>query len=408
MQLFFNLRLCYSRLKMRRFGRLTDYLIVGAALLTIVPFRSASASRANLAIYELVVLAMFGLLFLSGRWRLPRRFFWLAVSVFVTFLWILASCLWSADKNFSLNAASIYGVAALLFIGLLVVFEKSQRRQLWLYGYLATAAIVSVIGMMTLSANGADRLEIGLMLSNAAAGFLLPAVLLVLFDGRRLSRLKPPFNVVFWLAGLAILAGFFLTFSRGGWFCLIIASLFIAWFHYPRKIVAAVGLISLVALSSLVVLFSHQAHPGQKSLLGHGLERDAGGTLRDRQIYAKSAFEMFTQHPVIGAGAGSYRIESVSYQTDASIYSVNAHASLLQFAAEFGAIGVVLLINVAWQIIRLVKINRGQIAVIGATFGLALHFLVEIDLLYPVIIFLLASLTALMVSNSKQITSATK
>jgi hypothetical protein len=384
---------------MRRLGRPTDILIVGAALLTLIPFHYAIASRSNLAIAEISVLIMCGLLFLSGHWRLPRQFFWLATSVFATFIWILVSCQWSADKNFSFNTASIYGIAALLFIGLLVAFKDKPRRNLWLYGYLAVAAITSIIGFITLDANGAGRLEIGLMLSNAVAGFLLPATLVVIFNGRQLAGKNPLGIILFWMAGFSVLAGFFLTFSRGGWFCFVIAAAFIAWFRYPKKFVLAAAVITLVGLSVMVMMFSnHARQPAQRSLVTQGLERDAGGTLHDRKIYAKSAWDMFIDHLIIGAGSGSYRIESVSDQSGASIYSVNAHASLLQFGAEFGLVGLVLLGNVIFQIVRLIKINRERVVIIGATFGLALHFLVEIDLLYPLIVFLLASLAALSVS----------
>lgn len=382
-----------------------DFTLLTFSLVAIVPFNLAIASRANLVVYQLVMLGLFGLLFFPTVRQLPMRYHRLLFGLGLLLGWIVLSSFWGFNVNSALNMSFVYGMAVVLFISLLVMFESAWLRCFWLLGYLVVAAAAVIASLSALNDGNVGRIQVGLMLANSAAGFLLPAVVVVLFEWPKIKPWPHIQQIAVVILGLVILAGFFLTFSRGSFVCLAVISLFILGFKYSRWAAITVAVVLAFLLVGYVSLSNHvakTASSNNQSLISRGLLRDTNTTLHDRKIYAKSALDLFRQYPFFGAGAGSYRVVAMGDQAGATVFSTNAHASILQFMSEFGLVGLGLLGYVSWQLFGFLKIAfRRQLIIVAAALALGLHFMIEIDLIYPPLVFLFASLMALAVSYSQ-------
>ncbi len=195
-------------------------------------------------------------------------------------------------------------------------------------------------------------------------------VLLVLFPlalFRFWREQSPMLRVLALVATFLILAGVFLTFSRGG--AVSVAAIFglLVVFRY----IGARGLlISLVALVLAVIVVA-PTYLGRLESLG-GLEAllssDAGdipdGAIIGRTTAQLAALQTFVTHPLVGAGPGNFfTVYSQPYANDLGIgfyeEARRAHNLYLETAADDGILGLVAMLGIMLStVIGLGRVRR--------------------------------------------------
>jgi O-antigen ligase len=397
----FGWRSNFARLKLDR-----RLLAVGLLVLLIVPFNGGIFNRFNLIAAGCLVLIT-ALLVLPGKYRqVSNSDRLLHTSLAVLLIWLFISILWSGDKYNALSTSFMYGVAILAFIIAQFSFTIPLSRRQWLWAYFLIAAIASLIGIHTILETQIVRLLIGLILANSAAAFLLPAIIVYFFGRAELEIGNQKAKFILAIISLVILAGFLLSSSRGAFVCLAMAIILLLGLRHNWRIVLSAGVFFLILIVLALKIISHSASIQDNS---SGVVRDAfrspKGTLHDRKIYAQSAWDIFKAHPILGAGAGSYRGIGITYQYNTYTPSTNAHASGLQFLAEFGLVGGLLLGFVIAQVLQLywrARKNPNAQAYIFASLALALHFAIDIDLIYPPLLLLLAIISGMSLATIKK------
>ncbi len=386
-----------------------ELLILSLALLLIIPFNQGIANRVNFLLYGAVIILVSLLVLLDRKQKLLLQNQFLIASVVVLIAWIFASTLWSYNKYSALSTAYTYGLGAIVFIVLLGLFKYQYLRRSWLWAYLSISALSGLVGVWAITQNVIERVQFGAILANSAAGFLLPAIIMLLYGRSQLKPRSPLLKLCLVGLGLCIAIGFILTFSRGALLCFMIATLVFVSFRYHRQLVLIYSFVTFLTFGFVLAKVNHwQISQNNQSYLTQNVFRSTTETLHDRKIYAESALSLFKQHPLVGAGAGSYRIVGIINQPEVYMLSTNAHASFLQFLSEFGLIGGLLLALVVSQIGY--KFWRGlhnsdSQAYIAAALALTIHFAIDIDLIYPPLIFLLVSITALALGSTETETS---
>ncbi len=135
-----------------------------------------------------------------------------------------------------------------------------------------------------------------------------------------------------------------------------------------------------VAAASLAVL-AGLASPDMRERVAELAHPRQTVAVRSRYWMARVAWAMWREHPWAGAGGGAYSREYLDglgrlfperkehWHLEAAMYAREAHCDILQFGAEFGAVGVALLGILAWMVA--VRIRRGPLADRTAAAGVA-------------------------------------
>jgi len=136
------------------------------------------------------------------------------------------------------------------------------------------------------------------------------------------------------LAMLAYSAAIYTTFSRGG--LLGFFSVLVVIGLRVRSQVMRVAAIGLMALAGIAVAYFWQRADGFASL-----DRDA--TLNQRFITLKAGMEMFTDHPLLGVGAGCSVVAFADYAPGGALThkALIVHNTVVQALAELGLLGSV-------------------------------------------------------------------
>ena len=202
-----------------------------------------------------------------------------------------------------------------------------------------------------------------------------------------LEQLYSPFGLIFILFLFAILA----TRSIGGIGSLFIVILIVAvamLYKRVSKLQVMVGL-SCVFIVALLIVLNSDFHTFSKEL--NNLEF----TLKRRLAISQAAFRMVIDNWFVGVGAGAF-YSSFSPYRDLSVgnsFYHFAHNDYLQFWAEYGLIGIVILCIMVIQCIRVncsvLKQSRNvyrrtfAYASIYSTLLIAIHSVVDFPLQIP-------------------------
>jgi len=163
-------------------------------------------------------------------------------------------------------------------------------------------------------------------------------------------------------AGGLILAGVFLTYSRGAFLTLVVLALAMAavgWIR-PIRLALAAG---FLAVSLAVVAPGYYARVASISeagrlVTGEGMS-EVGGSIRGRATEMLAALNVFLDHPVLGVGPGQYMpfySERYQQRPDVAFRSLNrqrrAHTLYFELAAETGLVGLLLFLGVIAAVLR--------------------------------------------------------
>lgn len=193
--------------------------------------------------------------------------------------------------------------------------------------------------------------------------------------------LLPKKNRFPWLLFVGV--GVFLTFSRGGMLGWIIVLIMMTLTRVisPKKIVLGVitiGMLFLVA-TSLGVGWTGDGSSFYSQLDSVALQRVQGITggsnsvvedesTAQRAGIAEKGWQMFLERPVFGYGIGS------TFDYSITGFPVSTHNTFLLFAAEYGAIGVLILPLAIYAVIHRARGETSRIGIVFAAFILVVSF----------------------------------
>jgi O-antigen ligase len=344
-------------------------------LLGAVAIVVATVSRPEIGIATALAmfpLANFGLLDL-GILSWPS---WLPVALWVAFVFALAVIHnWRREQPFPRMGIALIvylGVIIISFgvadsqtdalpvlrsvtVGLLLFFAtaisvRDRRSALWVLGGIAVSALLEgavaiyqqttgndLYGFVTTSGSVVSRAVAGLHQPNQLGGFLVILVPFIV-AGFLISRRG---RLFFGLALVFAVLGIYASFSRGAMVALVAIPLF---FMTKRQL--------LVLLPAFLVLLLI-ATPGVIRERFDTLS-SSGDEVATRTDIWRAAIDIWEQHPVFGAGAGSFPTEYAKARIPGKLYLPNrriqppphAHNVFLQQLAESGLVGFLSLVAI--------------------------------------------------------------
>jgi putative inorganic carbon (HCO3(-)) transporter len=168
---------------------------------------------------------------------------------------------------------------------------------------------------------------------NAAAAYL--SVLLALAIGLFLTQIKIAGK---WLAVAVLATGsiaLILTFSRGGWIALAVASALICFFTWRRRRNSLKILTAALVILTIVYLPFHD-------LISSRILGDDKGSAESRIPLDRLAFRMIADHPILGIGANNFTVVMDRYLTSEfrSEWLYTVHNTYLLVWTETGIFGL--------------------------------------------------------------------
>lgn len=246
----------------------------------------------------------------------------------------------------TLKAAVVVLLAVGAVLGGLSIFQDVTDT----YGnqYLGFAQTAGVDPLETVDADTTVRLGGPIGEANRYAQImliLLPLALMAFLTAR--SR---PTRILAAGAGMAILAGALLTFSRGAGVALIVLVAIAIILRYVRlrdAIIVAVALMIGVYVFAPRYLLRIESLEGVSALVGGSTEGPDGAIL-GRATSNLAALNVFLEYPLVGVGPGQYVAEySQEYGNELGLRyretARRAHNMVLEVAADTGIAGVVTL-----------------------------------------------------------------
>ena len=276
------------------------------------------------------------------RWRLkpsPRIHL-----VYVLIALMAATVLIGTALHLTAPYAVVYAARWLPFLvmtAVLVDLASSQVSIRLLFGSaMAGATVAAVGGLFSVLVLHEPRATGPGIDPNDLACSLVAALPFVLAFSPRLPLVRAGLVIAVVAIALAVVA----TMSRGG---LVALAAVLAWVLLRRAVRARAilyaGALTLVAAvaavffarAELVQALVAKQHIGQRNVDVRFLRWEA-------------ALRMLSQHPIVGTGPGGFRTEyagaSHIAELDVPAQQVIAHSMYLETAAEFGAIGLVILL----------------------------------------------------------------
>ena len=220
----------------------------------------------------------------------------------------------------------------------------------------------------------------------------------------------------------AVVAGLVASGSRGGWLALAV-SLVVFWLWAWRTQLIPPRIADAMLVALLLSIVATLAIPAVRQrcqeLLSFNLDytfdydvlrvRDA--SLEGRSQMSRATWRMFLDHPWFGVGPGAWRWFQPQYRIESLTLSPRyAHNDLLQFAAEYGAAGAVLLVAAlvcffrqALVLTRRQYSNDQRAVALGgalAVCALLAHSLVDFNMHIPANALLIVTLVGLTAGSS--------
>ena len=341
-----------------------DSLLVGVATLALASYVGALGSLESVSLVKvaglLLALSWLALVLTRGREELyttrPVLLYLLALFL----VWVVGSTIWAEDTSQVWFAVRGYGLNLLLFP---IVYSavRSVRDLRIVLAVLVLGAFVAAVGGLLdppeTSGNYLDPGRAGGTLGDANELAAASVVGVVLAFGITATRISVGARALLILAaGLALLS-VFTSLSRGGLVSLgaaLVAAVFVSGRWRPR-----VALVAGLTLVGTVLYFGVVATTAQRDRVTD-VENSSG-----RSDLWNVGLRMVEDHPLVGVGAGNFRVQSRDYLVapgtvgeDRWILSepVVTHNTFLQVAAELGLIGFVIFMSVIfaalWTMLR--------------------------------------------------------
>lgn len=327
---------------------------------------------------------------------------------FLAFLaWMILSGVLSSHRWMSTFALERLVVALLLFYLMFWHFKSKQREKILLWSLFAFPALISLIGIIFFLApknvffpfaNNLTFFSGTFVNHNNFAGLLILGFFLGAGLIMGLRRIKSEFLsegvarlVIFSIPLIVILIALGFSLSRGGWVAFFLSGAgFLLWLGLSsrrknlRNYFALTLLVVLAGIILSLLLGKSVVKERARSLNALFKDPASGLTLTGRKMIWKNTLAMIRDHPLFGAGPGSFGLEYPHYREPGDFYGErHSHNDLMQLAAEGGipaALLALLLLAQAFIIWR-AKYRREESrfrrrASIGIIFGM-LGFLLQ-------------------------------
>ncbi|MFH1378252.1 MAG: O-antigen ligase family protein [Planctomycetota bacterium] len=238
------------------------------------------------------------------------------------------------------------------------VSRMSVRRAyhvVFLYGCILAAALLATLyGALLLIQDGGGRLTGLFPNSNhycSLAGMGLAALAGV--SGRMYFNRDPGrrflLTAAFALIALILVAGVFLSGSRGGAAAIVISAFII---YAPKLISKNNSRIRYIALAAIGLLVAQQL---LFEFSGWWNRLDATGpAFNDRLNAAGAGLDLWLTEPVFGTGPGSFRYAFLRVQPDhgSGFWWHNSHCDYITFLSDWGIAGFIIAAIAGWYFIR--------------------------------------------------------
>lgn len=229
-------------------------------------------------------------------------------------------------------------------------------------------------------------------------------VSLILFLEEKESKKK----LLFLLVNLVLLAGFMVSFSRGGLLMVLLEILFfVVWnkkkgkLFYPLLIGGICLLILSLMIGGYVYLKTSDFKLPQSFILEKALRQPSFASRFD---YYRQAVLAFQERPIFGWGLDNFRYLSVKYQKSPSYWSFYPHCHFLQLLAETGIFGGLLFLILVWQILKKILLSESVGFNLGLKIGLigsVIHSLFDYDWQFTSVFLLFWVIAGYLVSGSQ-------
>lgn len=357
------------------------------------------------------ILAAFAGMFWQGNvLRLPAGR--LALPALLLWLWMLTSLQGAAQKHAAILELGRWSVALVAFFTITALAGRGALARGMLAVIAATATVCALEAIWefadAMSAPGAvaGYRAFGTFYNpNFFAAFLImsSAVTLGLLCGaRQIGRL------LFGAMGVVQVFALLLTGSRFGLAAAVLAIVafvgLLAWFRCPIRepVIRVLAVVAVVTCLAGLFAVRFQSVPGIRSVQGAASQEHSGAF---RKMTWRGAADMALANPLTGHGLGTFPYEYPRYAVVG--FTLLAHNSYLQIAAETGLVGLGLLLLTAVMWLRFVLQREAnaaaseeavagdhgvtdalltddsrvyRAATIAAVVGLAIHSLYDSDL----------------------------
>jgi O-antigen ligase len=272
-----------------------------------------------------------------------------AIAIAATFLvgWALVSSIWAPDSGVALQSAFRFALNTIfLFIVYGAVRDLKHARML-AYSIIVGATLVSLYGAQSLSSGG-HAVTDATGDPNYLASILVPALMMTLF--LVVGSTRPRVRMA--LIGSAIIMGvaIFLTGSRGGLVSLAVALIMavILAGEWRGRILSFVAAVVILGVGYLAFF----APP---EIVSHVTNFTARGGAGRADLW-KVATSVAERDPVLGAGAGNFRVVAPAYaaetvdlpQVQQIVGTPNVvHNTYLSLLAELGVPGLLAFLFIA-------------------------------------------------------------
>lgn len=327
--------------------------ILCGLLLIALPFLDGGRTAAGLTCF-LVVAGLVGVLI--GPFQVRCATFFGAILVLLMLVWL--GLLWSPYRYEALRMALYATAVAVLGLTLPTISGDRWGRSCLLFS-LALGVLCSlwpilrqVRGVDALPEHWVDREFLGVVAfrvtgpmtnPNTFAAYL--AFALPLIAGMALGSTRK----LWWIWALlaaAVSGGLVLTFSRAGWLAAAVGMAFIVTVsarQYPHRLIR---LLPVLVIIVICITLQSQAVIARSTALPTAEQ----GTLRHRLFMWQAGLDMWKASPLVGRGPGSYEVLYSYHRPKWPLQSFmllsepgSAHSDYVQFLAETGAVGCLLL-----------------------------------------------------------------
>jgi O-antigen ligase len=369
-------------------------------------------------------------LWIVRLWLIPRpRLLWppicWAVAAFT--LYVMARYLTSPIEYVARQEFIMILVYAILFYAVICNLHRQESIQIITFSLLALAMVISSVAVYQFVTNS-DRVwhvfkpyamrASGTYISPNHLGGFLEMLLPLALAYTVIGRIKPVTRVALGYVALVILAGIAVTVSRGAWFSTALALLMffvLLFFHRTYRLPSFVFLFLFLAAGGFFFPKTFTFQMGIKRLVRNGkIDDDL------RFDLWRPTFKVWHENPWFGGGPNhfnyrfrKYRPEIIQLQPD------RAHNDLLNTLADFGIVGVVLVLGTfillaigvlrTWRYVRAGPKDIGgkttsnkYAVVIGASLGLCailFHSMVDFNLHIPANALIAVTLMAILSSH---------
>ena len=310
----------------------------------------------------------------------------------------VSTVLWATDRDVALTVSRFAAFDAVLMVMVALLVVDTDSLRLSLFGVVAGGAAMATLSVFQYLTGRFDQdffgfataplaNVVGEVDSNRIAGPIgdpnffaqLLAVSAVLAAHLARHSRRRSHAVALWAASSICVAGVLFSFSRGGLFSLVVGFALMSLLEpVPLHRVVGVG-VALLLVVVFVVPDDLASRLGQLKELIPGVKTSQNlvndPALRGRQSEALVAVEQFTDHPLLGVGAGNYKVEYQRYAARLGIdqrgEDRSAHSLYLETAAEHGLVGLVVLFAVIGWAIGSLRSARRRLVALGDRHGAA-------------------------------------